>query len=242
MKSGGARHTQPRKTVVLMILALAVSLVIILAAFGANAAAYQDTAQSAESDETVAAAPLVVPVYPRLNKKKDPSDDSKNQEMPEGADLRDSYIVMEDGSVLSMADWIKGSLTKNQIGAGMSDYDTRLFLGQVARSIAGQGESQVTTDVATVGPLRSYTAGGVPKTTAEKTLSGLVGLFLVTMPEDYSPARAGGGFDRRMATNGGAAILFEEQFQEAVGQSANDLREIGTMLNMLDSYKKKTGQ
>ena len=75
--------------------------------------------------------PLVVPVFPRGSK------------LPEGAAaLKDSYIVMDDGSVVSMADWVLGALNKN-IGADMGDYNTRLFLGQVARAMAGLDEGMV---------------------------------------------------------------------------------------------------
>lgn len=235
MASGREESTWGNRKVAIMIAAFMVSLVILVLALTSRA-----IAEDSRADVSEASTPLVIPIFPRL--RKDPSDDSDEKKLPEGADLRDSYIVMEDGSVLSMADWIKGALTKNDVGAGMSDYDTRLFLGQVARAIAGQNESQVTADVASVGPVRPFTPGGTPKSKAEEALAGLVGFFLVQMPDGYSAATSGGGFNRRMATEGGAAVLFEEQFLSALQQSAEEFQEAGAMQNMLESYKKKTGQ
>ncbi|NVJ98655.1 MAG: hypothetical protein HWE25_10915 [Alphaproteobacteria bacterium] len=226
----------------ILIVAFLVSLAILMMVLGKSVSADDSDSASSGQIDTVQREiePLVVPVYPRLRKK--PSDDSKDSEPPKGADLRDSYIIMGDGSVLTMADWIKGSLTKNQTGAGMSDYDTRLFLGQVARALAGRDENQVNRSVVSVGPMRDFKPGGVPRSVVENSLAGLVGLFLVKMPDDYTPATAGGAFDRRLATAGGAAVLFEEQFQGAVAQTADEFRELGTMQNMLNAYKRKAGQ
>ena len=105
--------------------------VIIVAALGfVGVHASEDDSEEKASQPD---GPLVVPIYPRFQQ----DSEDKARKLPEGADLRDSYIVLEDGSVISVADWILGSLHKNDVGAGMSDYQNRLFLGQVARSMAG---------------------------------------------------------------------------------------------------------
>ena len=59
--------------------------------------------------------------------------------------------------------------------------------------------------------------------------------------KDYDPSKAGGALNPRMRTAGDAAVLFEEQFEGALTWSISDIKERGTMMNMLEDYKKKTG-
>ncbi len=247
MSGTPAKNGGQRRRLAMMIMALVASVVILLAALVGAAHAQDESADEGDSDK-VAATPapglsgdaLVVPVFPRLGDKKDPSDDSEPK-LPAGVDLRDSYIIMEDGSVLSTADWIKGSLLKNQTGVGMSDYQNRLFLGQVARAMVGMDENQVNHSIVSVGPPVPFE----PKTIS-KPLQMIEGVFRMFVPGsggyEWDPAKSGGSFDRRLATNGGAAFQFEGQFSGAVQQTAAEFQEYGTMMNMLNDYKKKQGR
>ncbi|WP_262691188.1 hypothetical protein [Kordiimonas aestuarii] len=179
--------------------------------------------------------PLVVPIYPKL---KSESED-KAPKLPDGADFRDSYIVLEDGSVMSVADWILGSLTKNDTGADMSDYQNRLFLGQVARSMVGLNEDLVNRSFVHTGPPVPYTEGN-PLPVPLEILKGLKNMLFPKMPKNWSPATSGGGFSRNRWQEGHAAILFERQMSEAMERNAGELWESGTMQNMLKEYKKRT--
>lgn len=209
------------------LVALLVSVLILLMAFSEGGRAEEASAKVAGSSS-----PLVIPIFPRQSEK-DPSDDSEHKQLPAGADLRDSYVILEDGSVLSVADWVLGGLNKNDLGAGMSDYQNRLFLGQVARAMVGEDESLVNRSVVDVGPLMPYQA---PPPIAEplQFTQAILTLIMPGRDRSWSPATSGGGFDRRMATEGGAAVLFEEQFQQTLDQTAADFQKIGMMLNMLD--------
>lgn len=255
MSGTPAENRGYRRRLGLMIVALVASVVILLAAL-MNEVHAQDTAEPAEDTDAppkeeaskkprpVAGAlptsPLVVPVFPRREVKKDPSDDSEAQR-PVGEALRDSYIIMEDGSVMTMGDWVKGGLTKNQVGAGMSDYQNRLFLGQVARSMAGVDETMVNRSLVSVGPLVPFEPARISEPL--KMIEGILRMFMPGRDGySWNPATSGGGFDRRRATEGGAAVLFENQFSQAVNQTAAEFQETGTMLNMLKDYKKKQGK
>ncbi len=246
MSGTPAKNGGRRRRLAVMIVALAASVAILLAALMGGAHAQDTEPEPNHSDEAPPVLPrsmsgggLVIPVFPRLEEKKDPSDDSEPK-LPAGADLRDSYIILKDGSVLSAADWIKGGLIKNQTGVGMSDYQNRLFLGQVARAMAGVDENQVNHSVVTVGPLRPYEPAMI-----SEPMQMVHGIFRMFVPGsngyEWNPATSGGGFDRRRATAGDAAVQFEGQFSAAVSQTAADFQEIGTMMNMLSDYKKKHG-
>ena len=49
--------------------------------------------------------------------------------------LAKSSFTLENGDVVSMADWIKAGITKNDLTADATDFERRMFLGQVARSM-----------------------------------------------------------------------------------------------------------
>jgi len=238
-----------RRRLVVMIIALVLSVAILLAALVNGAYAQAEAKPQAETQEapepqmtkeTFPDGPLVVPVFPRLREKKAPSDDSEPK-LPAGDALNGSYIILEDGSMLTMGDWIKGSLTKGQTGAGMSDYQNRLFLGQVARAMAGMDENMVSRSVVSVGPPVPFKPN-----TISKPMQMIPGVFRMIVPGtdgyEWDPATSGGGFDRRVATAGGAAVQFEGQFGAALAQTAEEFQETGTMLNMLEAYKKKQAQ
>lgn len=192
-------------------------------------------ASEGDSDEELRQpkGPLVVPIYPMF--REDTGEEARK--LPEGADFRDSYIVLEDGSVMSVADWILGSLTKNDTGVGMSDYQSRLFLGQVARSMAGMNEDLINRSLTHSGPAIPYTEGD-PLPMPLEILKGLKNMLFPEMPKNWSPATAGGGFSRNRWQEGHAAVLFERQMSEAMFRNSGDLWESGTMQNMLRDYKK----
>jgi len=176
--------------------------------------------------------PLVVPVYPRGIKTKD---------APVSTGLRDSYIIMKDGSALSVADWILGSLTKNDTGIDMSDYENRLFLGQVARAMVGMDEDLVHHSFVDVRPTITFSAPPPPGA-AMQALQGVVGLvggaIFSGTPEGWHPAKTGGAFSPLQMSGGNAAILFEGQFSGAMMHSVEDIRDAGIYQIMLNDAKK----
>lgn len=181
--------------------------------------------------------PLTVPVYPR-----------GNQETPAGksTDLRDSYIILEDGSVLTMADWVLGSLNKDKAGIGMSDFENRMFLGQVARAAVGMEENLVNRSLVHAKPTLAYKAVPAPKGMEKVALSLaslVVGAILPGTPEGYDPAKSGGAFSPTMRTGGGdITTLSDEWLNEAIMHTAGELKQSGTMQIMLSEHKKKLEQ
>ncbi|WP_374764852.1 hypothetical protein [Yunchengibacter salinarum] len=84
---------------------------------------------------------LVVPVRPK-GRNLPPS-------LAVGQRLTMSYLVLPDGGVISLADWILAPLSRHDaarpghaggLGVGASAYDRRLFLGAGARAMAGLGD------------------------------------------------------------------------------------------------------
>ena len=172
--------------------------------------------------------PLVVPVYPR---------GTKTKGSPISTDLRDSYIILKDGSALSMADWILGSLKKDASGIAMTDYENRLFLGQVARAAVGLDEDLVHHSYVHVAPTVTFRAPPPPGA-AVQTLQAVLGVFLPGTSEGWHPAKTGGAFSPVMKSGGGGAILFEGQFHDALMQTASEFKELGTMRIMLREAEK----
>lgn len=179
-----------------------------------------DPRQSSASSTTPA--PLVVPIYPRL----------KPDQVPKTIeDLKDSYIVLDDGSVVSMADWVLGSLNKSEIGSGMSDYQSRLFLGQVARAVAGLNQDLIYRSFEDAGPARPFVAH-TPSTAAQIT-QGLLSYFIPALRSGWEPIVPEPGLARHVGADSGGTIQFGRQFDEAVFQSSEDFIRAGRMLNML---------
>jgi hypothetical protein len=177
---------------------------------------------------------LVVPVYPRKSLR--PNKTIKIE------DLQDSYIVLKDGSALSMADWILGGLNKDTMGAGMSDYENRLFLGQVARAMVGADEDMVHASLVNVRPTVRYKVAPPPKGfegAARSFASLIVGTILPGTPAGYDPAKAGGAFAPRVKSGGDAATLFENQFHNAMMHSVDDLRNSGINQDILEKARAK---
>ncbi|TNE65543.1 MAG: hypothetical protein EP335_05260 [Alphaproteobacteria bacterium] len=221
------------------------SLLILLAAALKGVAAEEASNPAQTNAETGAipapraasqlSAPLVVPVYPL---------DSLREAAPEGADLRDSYILMEDGSVMSVADWILGALNRDAVGAGMTDYQNRLFLGQVARSMAGLNERLVDrTPVphpvaglaeSVVGePLRigPFSIGGQDAGPNSALLSGA--------PRGIYALNDAIGTDDPAEINMGKIGLIERPYERHFRYATEDFRLTGTFMNMLRDYQKR---
>ncbi len=178
--------------------------------------------------------PLSVPVFPRGT--------NSEKKLPEGADLRDSYIVLEDGSVLSAADWIIGSLKKDQSGVGMSDYENRLFLGQVARAAVGLDENLVNRSLVHASPTLAFKAAPAPKgmeAVALSLASLVVNAILPGTPEGYDPAKAGGAFSSTMKARGDSTLLFDDWFNESMNQTVAEFKESGTMQIMRNEQQKR---
>lgn len=172
---------------------------------------------------------LIVPIYPKgLNKQK-PEDITS---------LKDSYIVMQDGSVLSVADWVLGSLSKSNIRAGMSDYENRLFLGQVARAAAGLDEEMVLHSFRHAGPLRPYTPYTPPEVL--QIAQGYLSMLIPALSPNWTPAvdsnapKLGNGVERGFT----GTILFENQFSDALNQTAAEFSYNGTIFTMLKEASK----
>jgi len=198
--------------------------------------AEQDTLDSGEVESMIKSASkgqLVVPVYPR-------GTDSKI--LPEGADLRDSYIVLEDGSVLSVADWILGSLNKDKSGIAMTDYENRLFLGQVARAAAGLDENLINRSLVYAHPTLKYKKAPALKGVAGATqslASFILGVIMPPMPKNYDPSKEGGAFNPTLKVRGDSTIIFDEWFAKEMDHDASEFKELGIMQNMLETQRKK---
>ena len=92
--------------------------------------------QVSEPDAELDIPTLRVPVHPKRvigDVRAKPSGDLR-------LDLQGSYILLEGGGVVSMADWVLGGINKNRFGVGSSDYEARLFLGNVGRAMLGIDE------------------------------------------------------------------------------------------------------
>ncbi len=177
----------------------------------------------AQSDDP----PLNVPVFPRFNPKAQPVDIDS---------LRDSYIVLEDGAVLSLADWVLGSLGKSDTGIGMSDYQNRLFLGQVARAAVGMKQDLVYRSFEDAGPLRPY----VPHTPSQplQVAQGLLSNFIPALSPNWSP-RVSGKPDIGKDQDRGLynSIHFDAQFSDSLNQTRELFSYEGRLAIMLREFK-----
>jgi hypothetical protein len=222
---------QPKWRLITLVMAFLILLFTL-----ATIAMAQADSQSSEKQEPrvttkLPSSGLVVPVYPRFKQ-------------PEGAvditALKDSYIIMDDGSVLSVADWLLGSLNKSEVGAGMSDYQNRLFLGQVARAAVGLDETLVHTSFRDAGPLRPFRPKGLSAPMA--ATHGILSMVIPGLAPKWSPAVTGKPTlmsIEQVDYGVGGAILFGEQFSRALFETTEDFIYQGQMLNMLKEYQDK---
>ncbi|MFC3053194.1 hypothetical protein [Kordiimonas pumila] len=176
---------------------------------------------------------LVVPVFPKAQAR---------DKTLEAVDLRDSYIILEDGATLSMADWILGGLKKDTNGAAMSDYESRLFLGQVARAMAGMSESLVSTSLIYSKPTVSFTPTQ-NKPIALQGFEGLVRMLLLPgTAKNWTPATTGGAFADSMKTGDTGPVLFESQLFQAMNQTVADFKEAGAIQAMIEAQERSKAQ
>lgn len=176
--------------------------------------------------------PLNVPVYPGFKKENRPVDIES---------LRDSYIVLEDGAVLSLADWVLGSLKKPDVGVGMSDYQNRLFLGQVARAAVGMKQDLVYRSFEDAGPLRSFVPHTPPKPL--QLAQGLLSNFIPALRANWS-SEISGKPDLTDYTERGlsASIHFDNQFSDSLFQTTEQFSYQQRLETMLEEFGQKTEQ
>lgn len=174
--------------------------------------------------------PLNVPVYPRFKPENRPVD-------IEG--LRDSYIVLEDGAVLSLADWVLGSLRKSETGVGMSDYQNRLFLGQVARAAVGMKQDLIYRSYRDAGPLRSFVPHrpSQPAQVAQGFLSYFVPAFRPNWTSETSgKPTLGKDLDQGLYNS----IHFDVQFADSLRQTTERFSYPARLKSMLEDFKRDT--
>lgn len=206
------------------VLLLAVSFSAWAQADSVSGADQKSEEQSSQDATVTSDDHLIVPIFPRGQKPKNTEDLSS---------LKDSYIVMQDGSVLSVADWVLGSLNKSNIRAGMSDYENRLFLGQVARAAAGLDEEMVLHSFRHAGPPRDYTPHTPPEVL--QIAQGYLSMLIPALSPNWTPAvdsnapKLGNGLERGFT----GTILFENQFSDALNQTAEEFSYNGTIFTML---------
>lgn len=173
--------------------------------------------------------PLNVPVYPGFKKENRPVDIES---------LRDSYIILEDGAVLSLADWVLGSLEKSDVGIGMSDYQNRLFLGQVARAAVGMKQDLVYRSFEDAGPLRPF----VPhRPSAPLQLAqGILSNFIPALAPDWSPEITGKpDLTDRADRGSSASIHFDNQFSDSLFQTTEQFSYQQRLETMLQEFSQK---
>lgn len=183
----------------------------------------QDTSETDTSIQGQQAdGPLVVPVVPRL----EPGDLPPTVES-----LKDSYVVMDDGSVITLADWVLGALSKSSPRAGMSDYENRLFLGQVARAAMGLPQDMIH---------RSHTDPGAPRPFVPHTppaplqaAQGLLAMVIPALAPNWSPVVPEPGLSDIANRGNGGTIQFDAQFSEAMFLVNEDFIYEGRLRNMM---------
>lgn len=197
---------------------------------GENTVWAQQTSQSTQADqptqeeksEQQASDHLVVPIFPRL----------KNEDAIKSVeDLKDAYVVLEDGAVISVADWILGSLDKSKVGAGMSDYENRLFLGQVARAVAGLDQDLVYRSFEDAGPPAPFVPHNPP--VPLQVAQGLLSMVIPGLGPGWKPTIPDPKLTSITDRRSGGTGQFHEQFHEALQQSNGEFLNNGTMRTML---------
>jgi hypothetical protein len=191
--------------------------------------------------------PLNVPVYPRGTQSSKPLSTIE--------DLHDQYILLNDGSVISMADWILGSLRKSDLNREMSDFDRRLFLGEVARNMLREGRVIGVQPGVPIKPApQDDEKYREPK--SGQPSSGF-GFFTDRTPYLLKPPPAPlidngilngppiglfndvSGTSEPAEINGGKIRLLPDEFETFFDFHRKEWQEHGTYLNMLERHKKK---
>ena len=189
------------------------------------------TQQESKAQQSQPSLPsLNVPVYPGFKPENRPIDIES---------LRDSYIVLEDGAVLSLADWVLGSLNKSDIGIGMSDYQNRLFLGQVARAAVGMKQDLVYRSFEDAGAPRQFIPHRPPQPV--QVAQGLLSMVVPAFRPNWSPAVSGkptlrDRFDRGRHNS----IHFDGQFADSLAQTTEQFSYQGRLAIMLEEFKQNS--
>lgn len=154
-------------------------------------------------------------------------------------DVANGYIVLDDGAVLTVRDWVLGALNKDMKGHQMTDYDNRLFLGQVARAAAGLDQTLVDRTPGAAGPPRRYTEA-VP-TAGQAFGQAVVGalcMILCGPPDNTSLARgiSGGGFNPANTVKPAGQLLTwlgEDWFAQDMQAVTLDFKDAGILKTMV---------
>jgi hypothetical protein len=189
---------------------------------------------------------LNVPVYPRGSQSSKPLSDID--------DLHDQYILLNDGSVISMADWVLGALRKSDLNREMSDLDRRLFMGEVARNMIREGRILGVRPAVPIKP-EAEDEEKYQEPEAGQPSSGF-GLFsdktAYLLKPPPSPLIDNGvlngppiglfndvsGTSDPAEINGGKIRLLPDEFETFLDFHRHEWQEQGTYLNMLEKYKK----
>ncbi|WP_262696173.1 hypothetical protein [Kordiimonas aquimaris] len=184
---------------------------------------------------------LTIPVYPRF----------KLKQLPATIDnLKDTYIVLDDGSVLSLADWVLGSVTKSNTGAGMTDYQNRLFLGQAARAAVGLSGDLIYRSFQDAGTAIPFTAHRPPE--AWQAVQGILSTVIPGLAPSsrgydkgfqwapVAPVRASqvGYANNVEQRSSGGAILFDDQFFSALQQTRGEFMERGRIMDIVERFER----
>ncbi|UTW54403.1 hypothetical protein [Kordiimonas sp. SCSIO 12610] len=190
--------------------------------------------------------PLNVPVYPKGSERK--------QTLSNITDLQDQYILLNDGSVISMADWILGALNKTDLNREMTDLERRLFLGEVARNMLREGRVLGVRPAIPLKP-NSQDTENYQGPESGKASAGF-GLFADDAPFLLKPPPVPlvdngilngppiGLFNDVSGTsdpaeiNGGKIRLLPDEFETFFDFHRSEWQERGTYLNMLEKFKK----
>lgn len=184
---------------------------------------------------------LTVPVYPRFKPKQTPATIDN---------LKDTYIVLDDGSVLSLADWVLGSVTKSSTGAGMTDYQNRLFLGQAARAAVGLDGNLIYRSFQDAGTAIPFTAHRPPE--AVQAIQGVLSAVIPGLAPSsrgydkgfqwapVAPMRASqvGYANHVNQRSSGGAILFDDQFFSALQQTRGEFMEQGRIMDIVEKFER----
>ncbi|WP_308911805.1 hypothetical protein [Pseudokordiimonas caeni] len=192
---------------------------------------------AADNPPDEGAAPLVVPVYPRGAER--PQAPASPDGMPT-LGIEDTYIVLEDGAVVSMADWVLAAIRRGTPGAGMSDYENRFFLGQVARAMVGEDQKMVS---------RARTLPATPGDALGPAYKGMswADLAAAFRHTPYAKPESGGAYTGGIVSTAGNAFitpgsealasLVANPLEELAGRQIDEWREKGLANRKIEDAK-----
>ncbi len=155
--------------------------------------------------------------------------------MPHNIPLQDalegSYIFLDDGAVLSLADWIIGGLSKNNIKAGASDYDMRLFLGKPALSMLKQSTNKHFQNAASQSSFLNFNTHKWNTSTYRLPSSEASKVFNINTHGIYAT------IDPTGSSSGYEITLLEDPYLTAFSRAVDDFKEYGIYQKMIRDYK-----